>query len=201
MAKGKPHSLFENTIVCFFCFLETESAKTFTPSILPHVPHLLGGGTVTPLQYSCLENPMDRTAWWATVHGVAMSQTQLKRLSTSLTTFLEDVSDMETFLLWLQCSEQIENPHFNDHTEFYRKRHYICHCRKTVVLIGVWVLERDFKSVFLLLGCVSLDKVLSFSVLPQYPHLFHRNNGTYIIKSFFLKKKKSRLIDAEHVKG
>ena len=28
-------------------------------------------GMATPLQYSCLENPMDRGAWWATVHGVA----------------------------------------------------------------------------------------------------------------------------------
>ena len=34
-----------------------------------------------PLQYSCLENPMDRGAWWATVHRVAKSWTQLKRLS------------------------------------------------------------------------------------------------------------------------
>ena len=31
----------------------------------------------TPLQYSCLENPMDRGAWWATVHGVAKSRTRL----------------------------------------------------------------------------------------------------------------------------
>ena len=30
-----------------------------------------------PLQYSCLENPMDREAWWAAVHGVATSWTQL----------------------------------------------------------------------------------------------------------------------------
>ena len=30
-----------------------------------------GGGHSNPLQYSCLENPMDRGAWWATVHGVA----------------------------------------------------------------------------------------------------------------------------------
>ena len=29
-----------------------------------------GGGNGIPLQYSCLENPMDRGAWWATVHGV-----------------------------------------------------------------------------------------------------------------------------------
>ena len=37
----------------------------------------LGEGNGTPLQYSCLENPMDRGAWWATVCGVAESWTQL----------------------------------------------------------------------------------------------------------------------------
>ena len=35
-----------------------------------------------PLQCSCLENPMDRGAWWATFHRVAESQTRLKRLGT-----------------------------------------------------------------------------------------------------------------------
>ena len=40
-----------------------------------------GGGHGNPLQYSCLENPMDRGAWQATVHRVAKSWTQLKRLS------------------------------------------------------------------------------------------------------------------------
>ena len=34
-------------------------------------------GNGNPLQYSCLENPMDRGAWWAAVHGVAKSWTQL----------------------------------------------------------------------------------------------------------------------------
>ena len=34
-----------------------------------------GGGHGNPLQYSCLENPVDRGAWWVTVHGVAKSQT------------------------------------------------------------------------------------------------------------------------------
>ena len=33
------------------------------------------GGHGNPLSYSCLENPMDRGAWWATVHGVTKSQT------------------------------------------------------------------------------------------------------------------------------
>ena len=36
-----------------------------------------GEGNGTPLQYSCLENPMDRGAWWAAVHGVTRSQTWL----------------------------------------------------------------------------------------------------------------------------
>jgi len=36
-----------------------------------------GGGHGSPLQYSCLENSMDRGAWWATVHGVTKSQTRM----------------------------------------------------------------------------------------------------------------------------
>ena len=40
-----------------------------------------GGGHGNPLLYSCLENPMDRGVWRATVHGVAKTQTRLKRLS------------------------------------------------------------------------------------------------------------------------
>ena len=40
-----------------------------------------GGGHGNPLQYSCLESPMDRGAWRASVHRVAQSQTRLKRLS------------------------------------------------------------------------------------------------------------------------
>ena len=40
-----------------------------------------GGERGNPLQYSCLENPMDRGAWWTTVHRVTKSWTQLKQLS------------------------------------------------------------------------------------------------------------------------
>ena len=42
-----------------------------------------GEGNGSPLQYSCLENPRDRGAWWAAIYGVTQSQTQLKRLSSS----------------------------------------------------------------------------------------------------------------------
>ena len=40
-----------------------------------------GEGNGNPLQYSCLENPMDGRAWWATVHGVAKSWTRLSDLT------------------------------------------------------------------------------------------------------------------------
>ena len=42
-----------------------------------------GEGNGNPLQYSCLENPRDRGAWWAAIYGVAQSHTQLKRFSSS----------------------------------------------------------------------------------------------------------------------
>ena len=41
-----------------------------------------GEGNGYALLFSCLENPMDRGAWWVTVHTVAKSQTQLKQLNT-----------------------------------------------------------------------------------------------------------------------
>ena len=42
-----------------------------------------GEGNGNPLQYSCLENPMDGGAWWATIHRVAKSRTQLSYFMTS----------------------------------------------------------------------------------------------------------------------
>ena len=42
---------------------------------IPGLGRFLGGGNGNPLQYSCLENLMDRGAWQTTVHGVAKNQT------------------------------------------------------------------------------------------------------------------------------
>ena len=80
-----------------FCFsgqaLTTPSLKSgfkFTPTFLsmplPSLTHYFqypinsssfGEGNGSPLQYSCLESPMDGGAWWAAVHGVAEGQTRL----------------------------------------------------------------------------------------------------------------------------
>ena len=45
------------------------------PGLIPGSGRSLGEGNGNPLQYPCLENPMDRGAWQATVHGVAKNQT------------------------------------------------------------------------------------------------------------------------------
>ena len=51
-----------------------------------------GEGNGTPLQYSCLENPIDGGAWWATVHGVTKSQTRLSDFT--FTFFLDHISKL-----------------------------------------------------------------------------------------------------------
>ena len=45
------------------------------PGSIPGLGRSPGEGNGTPLQYSCLEKPVDGGAWWATVHGVAKSRT------------------------------------------------------------------------------------------------------------------------------
>ena len=47
--------------------------------LIPGLERSSGGGNDNPLQYSCLGNPMGREAWWATVHGIAKSWTQLSK--------------------------------------------------------------------------------------------------------------------------
>ena len=95
-----------------------------------------GEGKGNPLQYSFLENPMDRGAWWATVQGVTKSRTQLKRLSkhtrelSEITGILFDECHIwpssseagtplhpEDLLTWRPCSlavSVLHHPHASD---------------------------------------------------------------------------------------
>ena len=59
------------------CSPSAEPAPGSVPGTVFSLYSLLGEGNGTPLQYSCLENPMDTGAWWATVHGVTKSRTWL----------------------------------------------------------------------------------------------------------------------------
>ena len=55
--------------------VKNPSANAGDPSSIHGLGRSLGERNGHPLQYSCLENPMDRGVWWAIVHGVAKSWT------------------------------------------------------------------------------------------------------------------------------
>ena len=62
--------------------------------LIPGSGRSLGEGNGHPLQYSCLENSMDGEAWWATVHGVAESQTWLSNFNFFLSSLYQ------SFIFW-----------------------------------------------------------------------------------------------------
>jgi len=68
------------------------------PGSIPGSGRSPGEGNGNPLQYSCLENPMDGGAWQATVHGVSKSQTRLRDFTSFISSDLKistntDISD------------------------------------------------------------------------------------------------------------
>ena len=66
----------------------------------------IGKGNGNPLQYSCLENPRDRGAWWAAVYGVAQGRTRLKQLSSRLViAFL--LRGKHLLISWLQSPSAV----------------------------------------------------------------------------------------------
>ena len=56
--------------------VKASASSVGNPGSIPGLGRSPGEGNGNPLQYSCLENPMDREAWWATVHGVPKSRTR-----------------------------------------------------------------------------------------------------------------------------
>ena len=80
-------SHFFCSVLCIqFICVAADSCDSFICII---IFHCIGEGNGTPLQCSCLENPMDGGSWWATVHGVAKSWTRLS-----------DFTFIFTFLHW-----------------------------------------------------------------------------------------------------
>ena len=65
----------------FFTTEPPGKPSAFSVWHFPNTNHPHGEGNGTPLQYSCLENPMDAGAWWAAVHGVTKSRTRLSDFS------------------------------------------------------------------------------------------------------------------------
>ena len=78
MAKPFPHFFNSNETIEGFPGGSDDKESAHSVRDLGSIPgsgRSRGEGNGNPLQYSCLENPMDRGAWWATVNGVAKNQT------------------------------------------------------------------------------------------------------------------------------
>ena len=80
------------------------------PGSIPGLGRSSGEGNGTPLQYSCLENPMDGGAWWATVHGVAKSRTRLNGFTFTFVLFYAHAS------VW--CCQCLNFGHFNRYYKY-----------------------------------------------------------------------------------
>ena len=110
----------------------------------------IGEGNGNPLQGSCLENPRDGGAWWASVHGVTQSRTQLKWLSSSSSSSL----------------------HCFPFGECWSKSVCVCVCVCVCVpVIPVTVTSKRHLS-FLPLSFFPFSLPLSFSLSPPSPLLF-----------------------------
>ena len=70
------------------------------PGSIPGLGRSPGEGNGNPLQYSCLENPTDRGAWWATVHGFAKSRTRLSDFTHTHTTVNKTVVGSSNFTIY-----------------------------------------------------------------------------------------------------
>ena len=78
---ASPTSLVAETV-------KASAYKAGDPGLIPGLGRFSGEGNGNPLQYSCLENPMDGGAWQATVHGVAKRRTWLSKFTTTKWGFL-----------------------------------------------------------------------------------------------------------------
>ena len=116
------------------------------PGSIPELGTSPGEGTGYPLQYSCLENPMDRGAWWATVHGVAELDTTQRLHFLSFLTFLALQHGLAILVPWPGTKlmpHAVEVRSYNHWitreapTSIFFQR--ICHfCRKESVRLG-WI--------------------------------------------------------------
>ena len=67
---------------------------------IPGLGRSPGEGNGKPLQYSCLENPMDREAWWARVHGAAESQTCLSDFTFTFNAIYDNTLNAGSSVRW-----------------------------------------------------------------------------------------------------
>ena len=130
---------------------------------IPGLGRAPGEGNGNPLQYSCLENPMARGAWQATVHGVAKSWTQLSDFTFFLSFCLQFKCSRECYSTSLGFREQQSPQQTSGGHAVWIRNFLLRHCR-------VLVTAANFIS-------------LSWIDLPCYSNLTH----SYIFFSYYFK--------------
>ena len=110
-----------------------------------------------PLQYSCLENPVDRGAWWAAVHRVTQSRTRLKQLSSSSSTYAYVYHWLIQQILVYTCMCQVQ-------------------FKAELQLLQLWTGQFVFLRFFSWLGS---DKLCAVKQIISYTHKCYEENKTW----------------------
>ena len=146
--------------------LPANAGDTGDADLIPGLGISPGGGNDTPLQYSCLENSMDRGACWATVYGVTKSQTQL---STHTPHSLVHLTDNECFedihYKWAYLSRKHFSSIYSTPTPFFKsqqKPHFL----PKIILISFQV---QFRHLWLMLRAAPWPHEVSCLVLKDPP--------------------------------
>ena len=101
---AKPNIIWASQVVLVVKNPPANAGDIWDAGSNPGLGRSPGEGNGNSLQYSCLENSMDREAWWAIVHRVAKSQTQLKWLS------MHNIIYFSFYLIYLQISAALTIP-------------------------------------------------------------------------------------------
>ena len=105
----EPKSLLSSALAGRFSKISPANAGDIRDAgLIPGLGKSPGEGNGNPLQYSCLENPIDRGAWQAIVHGVAKSWTWLKQVSTYVWTWARQWTSRCMLSPWLCMMENCE---------------------------------------------------------------------------------------------
>ena len=126
--------------------------------LIPGLGRSPGGGNGTPLQNSCLENSRDRGAWWATVHGVAKSWTQLSNWAhTCIVVYLSALN-----IVW-----------FYSTSELMEKWQRLCFSSTSQLSLGTWLslkveYEQKHMCVSVEWSCRMLSLYLANLCFPSY---------------------------------
>ena len=89
--------------LCVFIYIKNPSVNAEDirdMGLIPVSGRSLGEGHGNPLQYSCLENPMDRAVFWDTVHRVSKSRTWLKQLNIHAYTYTFNLNSIPINNIW-----------------------------------------------------------------------------------------------------